>query len=172
VADSAVFVGYSHPRWELAYLTGFDLFNKRLRIQGLFHHKAGYFQLNGTERIRCESRLNCQGLIDPGASLAQQARVVALRETPSRTQYGFIENATFIRLREASATYEFPAEWAHAFRAERVSFTIAGRNFWKATGYSGIDPEANYFETATGVVSDFQTAPPPTYWTFRLNIGF
>ena len=172
VADSAVFVGYANPRWEVTYTTGFDLFNKRLRIVGLFDHKSGFYQLNGTDRIRCQSRNNCRGLVDPTSPLWEQARVVALRETPSGTQYGFIEKATYIRLREASATYEFPAEWARAFRAERLSFTVSGRNLWKATGFSGIDPEANYFEGATGVVSNFQTAPPPTYWTFRLNVGF
>lgn len=172
VADSAQFVGYANPRWEAVYVPGFDLLNKRLRIQGLFDHKSGYYQLNGTERIRCESRLNCDGLVDPNAPLWKQARVVALRETPSRTQWGFIEKATFIRLREASATYELPAAWAQSFRATRASFTIAVRNLWKATGFSGIDPEANYFEGATGIVSNFQTAPPPTFWSFRLNVGF
>ena len=70
------------------------------------------------------------------------------------------------------ATYELPAAWAQSFRATRASFTIAVRNLWKATGFSGIDPEANYFEGATGIVSNFQTAAPPTYWTFRLNVGF
>ena len=172
VQDSAQFVGYANPRWEVVYVPGFDLLNKRLRIQGLFDHKSGYYQLNGTERIRCESRLNCEGLVDPKAPLWEQARVVALRETPSRTQWGFIEKATFVRLREASATYELPAAWAQSFRATRASFTIAVRNLWKATGFSGIDPEANYFEGATGIVSNFQTAAPPTYWTFRLNVGF
>ena len=172
VADSAQFVGYPNPRWEMTYTSGFDLFDRRLRLNFLFDHKSGYYQLNGTERIRCESRLNCRGEIDPTAPLWEQARSVALRETPSRTQWGFIEKATFIRLREASATYELPQRWAQAFRASRASLTVAGRNLWKATGWSGMDPEANYFETATGVVSNFQTAPPPTYWTFRLNVGF
>ena len=110
--------------------------------------------------------------MDPNAPLWEQARVVALRETPSRTQWGFIEKASFIRLREASATYELPDAWARSFRATRASFTIAARNLWKGTSFSGIDPEANYFEGATGVVSNFQTTPPPTYWTFRLNVGF
>ena len=172
VADSAEFVGYPNPRWEITYTSGFDLFDRRLRLTFLFDHKSGFYQLNGTERIRCESRLNCRGEVDPTAPLWEQARSVALRETPSRTQWGFIEKATFIRLREASATYELPQRWAQAFRASRASLTVAGRNLWKATGWSGMDPEANYFETATGVVSNFQTAPPPTYWTFRLNVGF
>jgi TonB-linked SusC/RagA family outer membrane protein len=172
VADSAVFVGYPNPRWEMQYTSGLDLFKRRLHLNVLFDHKSGYYQLNGTDRIRCESRLNCRGLVDPTAPLWEQARVVALRETPSRTQWGFIEKATYIRLREASATYELPERWARAFRASRASVTVAGRNIWKATGWTGMDPEANYFEGATGVVSNFQTAPPPTYWTFRLNVGF
>ena len=172
VADSAQFVGYPNPRWEITYTSGFDLFSRRLRLNFLFDHKSGYYQLNGTERIRCESRLNCRGEIDRTAPLWEQARSVALRETPSRTQWGFIEKATFIRLREASATYDLPQRWAQAFRASRASITVAGRNLWKATSWTGMDPEANYFETATGVVSNFQTAPPPTYWTFRLNVGF
>jgi TonB-linked SusC/RagA family outer membrane protein len=172
VADSAVFVGYPNPRWELQYTSGFDLFSRRLRLNFLFDHKSGYYQLNGTERIRCESRLNCRGEIDPTAPLWEQARSVALRETESRTQWGFIEKATFIRLREASATFELPERWVQAFRATRASVTVAGRNVWKATGWTGMDPEANYFEGATGVVSNFQTAPPPTSWTLRLNVGF
>jgi TonB-linked SusC/RagA family outer membrane protein len=172
VADSAVFVGYANPRWEVTYLPSIHLLNRKLRIVGLFDHKSGFYQLNGTERIRCESRLNCRGLVDPNAPLWEQARVVALRETPSRTQWGFIEKATFIRLRELSATYDFPDRWARRFGGSRLSLTVAGRNVWKATGWSGMDPEANYFEGPTGIVSNFQTAPPPTTWTFRLNVGF
>ena len=172
VADSRQFIGYPNPRWEVTYTSGIDLFNKRVRINALFDHKSGFYQLNGTERIRCENRNNCRGLIDRTAPLWEQARVVALRETPSRTQYGFIEKAGFVRLREASVTYEFPDAWARAFRASRVSLTVAGRNLWKTTSWSGIDPEANYFEGATGIVSNFQTVPPPTYWTARLNVSF
>jgi TonB-linked SusC/RagA family outer membrane protein len=172
VADSAVFVGYPNPRWEITYTSGFDLFGRRLRLNVLFDQKSGYYQLNGTDRIRCESRNNCRGLIDPTAPLWEQARVVALRETPSRTQWGFLENAGYLRLREASATYEFPSAWAQSFRASRLSLTVSGRNLWKTTSWTGMDPEANYFEGVTGVVSNFQTAPPPTYWIVRLNVGF
>ena len=172
VADSAKFVGYANPRWEVVYTTGWDLFKKKFRILALFDHKSGFYQLNGTERIRCESRLNCRGLVDPTAPLSEQARVVALRETPSRTQWGFIEKASFVRLRELALTYDLPQRWARMFSASRLSFTVAGRNIWKSTAWSGMDPEANYFDGATGIVSNFQTAPPPTLWTFRLNVGF
>jgi len=174
VADSATFVGYSQPRWEVTLTNGIDLFNRKVRIVGMFDLKAGHYLLNGTDRIRCQSRNNCRGLVDPAAPLWEQARVVALRESGTTTQWGFMEKADFVRLREASITYELPGEWARAMRASRVSVTVAGRNLWKATGYSGVDPESNYISSAasTGAVNDFQTQPPPTYWTFRLNVDF
>jgi len=172
VADSAAYIGPSNPTREITLVTGFDLFNRRLRISGLFDHKGGRYQLNGTERIRCESRLNCDGLIDPSASLDRQARVVALRETAARTQYGFMEKANFLRLREFAATYQLPGAWARVMRAQSGSVTLAARNLFINTSYSGIDPESNYVSGATGIQSDFQTAPPPTYWTLRVNLGF
>src|SRR2546425_11167498 len=67
VADSAVFIGYANPRWEITYTSGIDLFNRRGRINALFDHKSGYYQLNGTERIRCEARLQCPGRLRPHA---------------------------------------------------------------------------------------------------------
>jgi hypothetical protein len=48
--------------------------------------------------------------------------------------------------------------------------TLAARNLATWSDYTGIDPEANY---STGdVPADFQTIAPPTYFTFRLNLGF
>ena len=172
VADSAVYVGPANPTREITLTSGFELFKRKLRITGSFDHKGGRYQLNGTERIRCESRLNCDGEIDPAAPLWKQARAVALRETAARTQWGFIEKADFIRFREFAATYQLPDAWARAAHATRASITVAARNLFLITNYSGIDPESNYFSGATGIQSDFQTQPPATNWTLRLNIGF
>ncbi|MBI4542845.1 MAG: SusC/RagA family TonB-linked outer membrane protein [Gemmatimonadetes bacterium] len=172
VADSAVFVGYDVPRTEITLSTGFDLLNRRLRLSGLFDFKGGHHLLNGTERIRCQSRLNCRGLVDRTASLYEQARSVALRESGTTTQQGFMEKADFVRFRELSATLNLPDSWARAFGAGRVSFTAAGRNLWINTDYLGVDPESNFFSGSLGTVSDFQTEGPPSYWTFRLNVGF
>ncbi len=162
VADSARFVGYSQPRWEVAMTNNVDLLNRRLQLSLLLDLKAGYYL----------SRLNCRGLVDPTAPLWEQARVVALRETGTTTQYGFMEKADFLRLRELAVTYVLPQSWAQAARARSLSITLAGRNLMKWTSYTGLDPESNYFSGSRGSVSDFQTQPPPTYWTFRVNAGF
>jgi TonB-linked SusC/RagA family outer membrane protein len=171
VADTSVFIGPNQPVNEITITSGLDLFARRLRIDAGFDYKSGHYQLNGTERIRCESRLNCDGLIDRSAPLWKQARVVALRETAARTQYGFVESADFMRWRELAVTYDLPTRFAQALRARRVSLTAAGRNLRVWTDYSGIDPEAGYF-SGGDTQTDFQTQAPPTYWTFRMNLNF
>ncbi len=170
VGDSAKFVGPSLPPTEATLLSGFDLLNRKLRVSATFDYKGGRWQLNGTERIRCESRLNCQGELDPNAPLWEQARVVALRDHPARTQWGFFEPADAVRWRELALTYELPPAVARAMHATRASFTASGRNLMKWTKYSGIDPESGYLDG--GLQTDFQTQPPPTYWMFRVNLTF
>ena len=65
-----------------------------------------------------------------------------------------------------------PDRWARAIKAQRAALTIGGRNLGVITDYTGIDPESGYFTTLSGNQSDFQTAPPPSYFTFRLNLTF
>lgn len=172
VGDTTVYIGPPLPPAEFTAYNTFDLFGRKLRIQALVDAKAGGYQLNGNERIRCQSRTNCRGDMDPSAPLKVQAAAVAVRQHPLATQYGYIEKTDFIRFRELSFTYNFPDKWARWFAADRISATLSGRNLGVLTKYSGLDPESGYYGTNVGVVSDFQTAPPSTYYTFRLNVAF
>lgn len=171
VGDTAVFLGRSAPKYELSLNNGFDLFNRSIRISTLFDYKGGYLGDNDTQRIRCQNRLNCREEADPTAPLSQQARVVALRDLAARTQAGFIEDGSFARFRELSITYSAPGNTAaRLFRAESASLTFAARNIHVWSKYSGVDPESSF--GSGDVPDDFQTAPPPTYFTLRLNLGF
>jgi hypothetical protein len=172
VSDTNEYLGYSQPRGEVTLFTGLELFNRKLRLQGNIDSKFGSYQLNGTERIRCESRLNCRGTVDPTAPQWEQARAVVVRQSTSRSQYGYMEKIDFLRFREISATWTMPDSWARLIRASRATFTVGGRNLGLITNYSGMDPEGGYFGDNIGTQSDFQTAPPPSYWTFRFNVTF
>ena len=171
VGDTAEFHGYSSPRTELSVTNGFELWN-RLRFSALVDYKGGHLVYNNTERIRCASRNNCESLVDRNAPLADQARTVAVRQHPSRTVAGFFEPGDFVRLRELSLTFSAPDRWASRFFHSRdVTATMAMRNvgiLW--TKYSGVDPEA--FGSTADAPSSFQAFAPPTYFTFRLNLGF
>ena len=171
VEDSATFVGSSIPKTELVFTNGFDFLNGRLRLQTLVDYKGGHYLYNNTERFKCVDARNCRGRHDPSASLFEQARSVAATEHPARTLVGFMEKADFIRFREISLTADVPDRWASAaLRAQGISVTLSARNLGTITDYTGIDPESTYGQG--DVPTDFLTLPPPSYFTFRMNIRY
>ncbi|HSU13171.1 SusC/RagA family TonB-linked outer membrane protein [Longimicrobium sp.] len=170
VGDTAEFMGYSQPRTEITFTNGIDLFNRKVRISALFDHKGGNLLLNGTDRIRCQSRGNCRGIVDPTAPLDEQAAAVAVRVHPSASQAGYMQDASFTRFRELGVTLTAPQSFARRFGGRALSATFSARNLKVWTSYKGIDPESNYGQT--DVPTDFQTAPPPSYYTVRVNLGF
>jgi len=169
VSDSVAFLGYSQPRTEITLTNGIDLFRRLVHISALVDHKGDYMLYNGTERIRCQNRLNCRGLADPSAPLDEQAAALAVTASASRTQAGYIEPASFWRLRELSVTLD-ASRFAHRVRGRSLSLTLSARNVKTWSSYSGLDPESNYGQD--DIPNDFQTLPPPSYFTARINLGF
>jgi TonB-linked SusC/RagA family outer membrane protein len=172
VSAQPQFQGYSAPRNEVALTNSFDFWRSRFRLAAMLDYKGGHKVYNNTERIRCASRNNCSGLVDPNASLYDQARTVMVRQHPSASAAGFFEAADFIRFRELSLSFNAPDEWAgRVFRGRSLTTTLAARNLgilW--TKFSGVDPEA--FGTTGDAPSSFQAFAPPTYYTLRLTLGF
>lgn len=172
VSDEPEFHGYSAPRHEVSVINGFDFWQRRLRLSAMVDYKGGHLVYNNSERIRCSSRNNCPGLIDPNASLFEQARTVAVRVHPSRTVAGFFEEGDFLRFRELSLAFTPEGGWIRRLLpSQRMTATLAARNLgilW--TKYTGVDPEA--FGSTGDAPSSFQAFAPPSYFTFRLSIGF
>lgn len=172
VGDTAQYLGYSIPKYEVSLTNGIDLWQRRFHVGAMVDYKGGIMLYNNTERIRCASRNNCSGLLNPNSSLFEQARTVAVRDNPAKTVAGFIEPGDFIRFRELNVTFTAPDQWAaRVLRGKRLSATLAARNLgilW--TKYSGVDPEA--FGTTGDAPSEFQAFGPPTYYALRLSLGF
>ena len=59
------FIGYTQPRHNITTTGGVDLFRRMLRVQAMFDWRGGHYWYNNTERIRCQSRGNCNGLMIP-----------------------------------------------------------------------------------------------------------
>jgi TonB-linked SusC/RagA family outer membrane protein len=75
----------------------------------------------------------------------------------------YIEDASFVRLREASATYRLPRTLTERFlRAQTAQVTLAFSNLKLWTDYTGLDPET----------SQFLTVPQDQRWTLRFNFTF
>ena len=172
VSEDPEYHGYSMPRYEVALTNGLDFWDRRLRLTAQMDYKGGHLVYNNSERIRCSSRNNCRGLLDPTAPLREQAAVIALRQNSPATNAGYFEEGDFIRFRELGLSFTPPSEWANSlFGGRRLVATLAARNLgilW--TKYSGVDPEA--FASTGNAPSSFQAFGPQTYYSLRLSFGF
>ena len=115
VDTGVVYAGYSYPRDLVSLQNGFELFNRKLRLNVLLDYKGGFNLFNNTMEFICQQApQSCDE--DQVASLPQwrQARAVAqnygtvVNGTKFTTQAGYWENGQFWRLREVSATFDMP----------------------------------------------------------------
>ena len=167
------FRGYSQPRDEFALTTGIDLFRRRVRFNILVDGKGGSNLFNNETGFLCPNTASCAFNANTKASLGDQARAVATTDKGTlNTAWGFIEPLQFWRLRELGMTYNFEEKMAGKLfgGARGASINLAVRNVKVWTGYTAVDPEANYGESNTQ--STLLTAGPPTYFQFRININY
>ena len=173
VGDSAEFRGYATPRYQATLTSGWEMLQRKLRLQTLLDYRGGNKWFNDTERLRCQ-RPNCQGRNFPGAPFALQAANIARLEHPANTLDGYFMDGAFVRLREVSLQYTLsPSAASRLLRGRSASASIAGRNLALFTRYLGTDPETAFnFTSGTDVPADFQTLAPPSYFVFRINVGY
>jgi TonB-linked SusC/RagA family outer membrane protein len=177
VSSDTVFRGYAEPRYLTTLTSGIDLFHRKLRLQNLFDWRGGNLWYNNTERIRCVSRQNCNGLMNPDASFQEQAMAVASLNVPQPTIDGYFQPGAFVKWRELSATLQLPDKLLASTHAKSSSLVFSVRNLHTWTNYRGTDPESDFtVGEGTGSAADapaeFQTFAQPTYFVLRLNLGF
>ena len=78
----------------------------------------------------------------------------------------------FVEAQEEAVTVTAPERWARMVGSDRLTLTLAGRNLWTITDYSGVDPEVNSFGQENFFTSDFEAQPPTRYWLVRVNASF
>ncbi|MEO8089644.1 MAG: SusC/RagA family TonB-linked outer membrane protein [Gemmatimonadales bacterium] len=172
LSDSSVFLGTAIPTREASLNSQLALFGGQVVLGTQFDYRGGHKVDNSLEQFRCFSVQNCRGDYDRSAPLEEQARAQALFLPGGGNSVAFLEPGWFIKLRELSLTFFAPDRIARAFRANRLSLTLSGRNLWTIDDYSGVDPEVNAFAQDNFASSDFESQAQVRYWTARLNVGF
>ena len=172
LSDSSVFLGSAIPTREASLNSQLAVFGGQVVLGTQFDYRGGHQVDNSLEQFRCFSVQNCRGNYDPSAPLDEQARAQALFLPGGGNSVAFLEPGWFIKLRELSLTFFAPDGVARAFRANRLSLTLSGRNLWTLDDYSGVDPEVNAFAQDNFASSDFESQAQVRYWTARVNIGF
>ena len=76
----------------------------------------------------------------------------------------FLEDASFLRLRNVVFAYRLPSELVQRMRLQSMRLYVQGQNLWTLTNYSGFDPE--YLGS-----SELNSYPAVRTVTFGIDIG-
>jgi TonB-linked SusC/RagA family outer membrane protein len=168
--DTAVYFGPTTPTIEFAVNPRFEFLKRKLSISAQFDHKQGNLKFNNTLRHQCQGGLSCEGFWNPNATLASQARTIAVNNYSVYS--GMYENGRFTRLREVAVSYQLPDRVSTHLRASRASIVVAGRNLHVWTPYSGVDPEQTVGNSDSRGNEEYFGTPPLRFFTVRLNLNY
>ena len=84
----------------------------------------------------------------------------------------FVEDASYIRLRELTVSYNFPSSLLSGSLVSKVGLTFTARNLWLSTPYTGIDPETSLVGNGNGQGMDYFQFPNTKSYVFGLSLGF
>lgn len=181
--EELVYLGQNVPPRQLSLMTGFNLWNNRVRVSSLFERRSGHTVLNISEVNRSAPLIsNSRAANDPSASLWDQARLVAFRERGS--WWGYVEDGSFTRWRELSLSLNIPEGLLTRINAGSAVLSLTARNLALFTNYTGKDPEVDSnpalaldsgplagLRFAEGY-ADNSTVPQTRHFILRLTLGF
>ena len=164
-SPNRVYLGSSVPTRELGIAPSVT-FGRSITLTGVIDYRGGFRVINHTGRLRCNA--NCAELYVPSASLVAQARAV----DPTDALGGWIEDGSFVKLRELTLAWMVPQPWSKRISAKSAQLVVAGRNLWTSTDYTGFDPEVTLNGQQNIFQEDLFTLPLPRTVSLRLGVSW
>lgn len=155
---------------EPKFIFGFsnDVTYHRLRLSGLLEWRHGNSVVNVTQNVFDED-----GLAPDSAASA--ARIAAFHATGKRLAV-YIQDASFVKLRELTLSYQLPDELIrNLFRGSVTGARaeLSGRNLITWSSYPGLDPEvSNFGNQNINRGQDLAPYPPSRSFFFTLAVDF
>lgn len=164
-ADGTV-IGNAQPKFYGGFNNKFSY--KGFDLSVFFHFMYGNKVLNMTN----------QTLVNGGEDIENNQSTIALRRWKQegdltdvpRYELGntynnyhssrFLEDGSFLRLKNIAIGYSLPERWLSKIRLQSVRVFASGTNLWTLTPYSGVDPEVSTLDGSTSAQGiDFYTLP-------------
>jgi TonB-linked SusC/RagA family outer membrane protein len=83
----------------------------------------------------------------------------------------FVEDGSWVRLRDVSLTYSLPKKIVNGARLKSVDVSVYGRNLLLFTGYTGVDPETNFAGPNTSIGVDAFGTPTTRSYGVSLRVS-
>lgn len=175
------FIGPSYPTRNIGVGTTIT-FLRDFTFDALAEYQGGHYQLNGPG-MQNSRRGVWQPCYETQAKLraAEAGDASALNDVTAldrlkcaidrrEMDYAWwIQPADFIKLRNASLTYNIPQRLLRGTRS--ASITVAGTNLFTSTDYDGIDPESNELGQFLRR-AEYYNLPPTRTLLLSLRVGF
>jgi TonB-linked SusC/RagA family outer membrane protein len=168
LGDTAVYLGSPFPTSELSITPTLTVY-KSVTVRALFDHRGGQKLLNLNGHFRCVTFLICPEANGKNQPFDDQAAYIA---GLMGTDAGYIQDASFTKLREVSIAFGVPERYVTRFGFTGATLTFAGRNLHTWTKYKGLDPEINEQGGANFGTDEFLSQPHVRYYTVRLDLGW
>ncbi len=108
---------------------------------------------------------------NPSASLPRA--VIGDPNDNDRISDRYIEDGSYIRLKNIALGYTFPKKWIKTIGVENLRVYMNIQNLLTITGYDGYDPEIGVNTQNVNVYGmDFGRYPSPTTYSFGLSLTF
>ncbi|MBC7827634.1 MAG: TonB-dependent receptor [Chitinophagaceae bacterium] len=154
------YIGRAMPRFTYGIFNSFAY--KRFSLSFFFRGVYGNDVLNNP-RLQYA---NVKWL--PGSNVLREALTNGIRNDPKFSSY-YIEKGSFLRLDNASLSYDIDTRNTLGIRVARVYIT--GQNLFVLTRFKGLDPEVNMSGLSPGVLESF-FVPKSRTFSFGIDLNF
>ncbi|MBR6319284.1 MAG: TonB-dependent receptor [Prevotella sp.] len=170
-----VYLGNANPKFFGG--GGFQVRWRQLTLTTFFYGRYGQKVINGA-RISLE---NMRGVANQSTAVLHRWRTEGDQTDIPRALYGmgynylgsdrFVEDASFIRLKTLSLSYNVPKELLKKVGITRLNIFATAYDLFTWTSYKGQDPEVK-MPSATSLVRDNATTPVSKRFAFGINLDF
>jgi TonB-linked SusC/RagA family outer membrane protein len=167
-----VYIGRTTPKYEGSFSNSFTVL-KNLRLSALVDFKRDYVKVDGSQRFRCVVNRRCREFFYPQEF--DPTVIASLFAGTDALPSGYINDASYTKLREVAVQYTLPASFNRFGHLSRATIGLAGRNLHTWTKYPGLDPEAFFLGGTRGggfALFDQTTNPQATQWVVNLNLAW
>lgn len=171
-------IGTAQPdfTWGLNNEFSYKNFNLSVFVQGSQGNDMANMNLlnlenmNGQQNVLAKAGKNRWTPDNPGNVYPRASANNSFNSTFSSA---FVEDASYVRVKNITLGYNFPQQWMEHIGVSNLRIYASATNLFTWTNYSGYDPEGNAYGGTTNIVGvDDGNYPQTRMYTFGINLGF
>jgi TonB-dependent starch-binding outer membrane protein SusC len=183
-ANDKTNIGSSHPDFQLSFnlsltyknfdMSTFIFWNQGGKLYNQSRQFTDFNQFTFNRSTRMLNRSWTEGA-DNSKALLPMLDITDSQSCSNASDY-FVEDATFVRMKNLQIGYTFPARLVNKLKLDRVRMYVQSQNIFTVRGgkkpFTGLDPDTALAGTdiSMGVVESQN--PTPRQIVFGINLGF